>query len=246
MRYSMSDELSGDLTWLTAMPIAHRGLHDLTEKRPENSMAAFEAAIGGSYAIECDLQPSADNVAMVFHDYELERMTGQSGNTRDMPAADLARLTLAGTGETIPALSDLLSQTSGAVPLILELKSQRGHDNSGFASTVIDALKGYAGAVAVMSFDPELVGHLAGSAPDLPRGLVAEGQGISGLGMLKTVFRQKLDFVSYSIDHLPTPAPFIVRTCLRKPLICWTVRTDAQRRRAARWADQITFEGFTP
>jgi len=233
------------LTWLTALPIAHRGLHDKAAGRPENSMAAFRAAMEGNYAIECDLQPSADGLPMVFHDDLLERMTGSAGNIRDRSAQDLRDLRLAGTPEPIPTLADLLAETAGKVPLILELKSQPGRDD-GFAQAVTGLLSDYAGPVAVMSFDPGLVADLRDAAPGLPRGLTAEGNWRWFVLMMKTIFRLNVHFISYSIADLPTPGPLIARYCLGMPLICWTVRTDADRRRAKRWTDQITFEGFTP
>ncbi|MBT5195157.1 MAG: glycerophosphodiester phosphodiesterase, partial [Rhodospirillaceae bacterium] len=54
--------------WLCQRPFAHRGLHDRNAGVPENSLAAFTAAVDGGYAIELDVQTSRDNVVMVFHD----------------------------------------------------------------------------------------------------------------------------------------------------------------------------------
>src|SRR4029079_19525304 len=87
------------LRWLTARPIAHRGYHDLRRGRPENTLAAFDAAIEARYAIECDLHISADGVPVVFHDDTLERLTGISGHVRDLTAAELRELRVAGTEE---------------------------------------------------------------------------------------------------------------------------------------------------
>ena len=233
------------LTWLTELPIAHRGLHDGNIERPENSMAAFRAAIAGPYAIECDLHPSADGVPMVFHDDDLMRMTGTTGNIRDRTSDELCGLRLAQTEEPVPTLADLLAETGGTVPLILELKSQSGR-NDGFADAVCNLLKDYSGPVAVMAFDPALVADLRRAAPGLPRGLVVQGNWRKAFWMIRTILRLNAHFVSYAIDDLPSPGPLFTRYCLGMPLICWTVRTEAQRRRARRWTGQITFEGFTP
>ena len=54
--------------WLLDRPFAHRGLHDIGRGRPENSRAAFRAAIERGYGIELDLQVSGDGIAMAFHD----------------------------------------------------------------------------------------------------------------------------------------------------------------------------------
>jgi glycerophosphoryl diester phosphodiesterase len=65
--------------WLTARPIAHRGLHDRARGVIENSLAAADAAVAGAYAIECDVQISRDGEAIVFHDETLERLTTAQG-----------------------------------------------------------------------------------------------------------------------------------------------------------------------
>src|SRR5271167_3324320 len=89
-------------------PIAHRGLWSLGGP-PENSLGAFQAACAGGYGIELDVQLTADGEAVVFHDTRLERMTGVEGRVSDHTAADLGQLTLAGTDEIIPTLSETLT-----------------------------------------------------------------------------------------------------------------------------------------
>ena len=232
-----------DLSWLTAHPIAHRGFHDLARGVPENSLAAFQAAVDARYAIECDLHPSSDGVPMVFHDDELGRLTGLSGGVRELTAAELSSLQLTRTRERIPRLADLLDLVQGRVPLVIELKHMVGRD-AGFARTVVDALRNYHGPVALMSFDPALIADVRAVAPNLPRGLTAEGDWRSASQHLNTTLRLKVDFISYAIDDLPTPFPVFARRVLRVPLICWTVSTPAQLAKASAWTDQITFEGF--
>jgi glycerophosphoryl diester phosphodiesterase len=243
----MPSSRSGDgaphLGWLVARPIAHRGLHG--PGTPENTMAAFRAAIGAGYAIECDLHPSADGVPVVFHDDALERLTGERGFLRDRTAADLGRLRVGGADEAIPTLRALLEEVGERVPLVLELKSVRGRDR-GFAAAVAEALRAYCGPVAVMSFEPRLMAECRRRAPGLARGLTAEGDWRRGALHLAAVLAFRLHFVSYSIRDLPTWAPLFARRTLRLPLICWTVRTAAEREKAARYTDQITFEGFRP
>ena len=236
------------LSWLTLRPIAHRGLHDMADwnpQKPENSLAAFRAAIENNYAIECDLQISADGVPVVFHDDTLDRLTGETGPVRSRTAAELARIVILDSGETIPALSDMLEQVAGAVPLVIELKSIAG-TNDGFARGVADHLRDYSGPVAVMSFDADLAAALMAVAPGLPVGLVAEGRLATTIRHLTSIVRHGFQFVSYSLADLPTPAPLIARWVLGLPLICWTVRTPQDVRKARRWSGQITFEGIRP
>jgi glycerophosphoryl diester phosphodiesterase len=233
------------LRWLTARPLAHRGFHDIRRGRPENTLAAFDAAVDARYAIECDLHVSADGVPVVFHDNDLERLTGEPASIRDRTAAELGDLRVAGTGEWIPTLDELLALTAGRVPLVMELKHIAGRD-AGLAWGVVERLRRYAGPAALMSFEPALLAEVTAADPNLPRGLIAAGGWREGPRHLKTALTLGVDFVSYAVDDLPTPMPIIARRLLNIPLICWTVRTKPQFQKAKTWADQITFEGFAP
>jgi glycerophosphoryl diester phosphodiesterase len=233
------------LRWLTARPIAHRGYHDAARGRPENSLAAFEAAIAARYAIECDLHPSADGVPMVFHDLTLERLTGDPRSIRDLTAAELGDLRLAGTPEWIPTFDDLLGLVAGRVPLVIELKHVP-HRDAALAWEVVERLKRYAGPAAVMSFSGAQIAEVRAANPHLPRGLTAQGNYKRALGLFRLARRLDVDFVSYRAGDLPTPMPIVARQLFRIPLICWTVRTPAELTKAMRWTDQVTFEGFAP
>ncbi len=231
--------------WLTARPIAHRGLHDLANGRPENSLAAFGAAVEAGYAIECDLHLSSDGVPIVFHDDDLHRLTGESGGVRDRTASELREFRLFDSPEWVPTLDELLALTAGRVPLVIELKHIPGRD-AGFVRAVAEGLRRYDGLAALMSFDAALLAEVKASAPHLPRGLIAEGDWRRAAEHFQAVRQLGVDFISYSINDLPTPMPIIAKRALGIPLICWTVRTPAQLRRAKAWTDQITFEGFLP
>ena len=83
-------------------PLAHRALHEVTDGRPENSRAAIRAAIAAGYGIEIDVQLTADGQAVVFHDYELSRLTGATGVIRQKTAAEAGQIALTGgDGECI-------------------------------------------------------------------------------------------------------------------------------------------------
>ncbi len=233
------------LRWLTARPIAHRGYHDTARGRPENSLAAFEAAVAAHYAIECDLHPSADGIPVVFHDLTLERLTGDLRSVRDLTAAEIGDLRVAGTPEWIPTLDELLALVGGRVPLMLELKHVPDHD-MGLTWAVVERIRRYDGPAAIMSFAEEQIAELRAADPQLPRGLVAEGSVKRARAHLRTARRLDVDFVSYNAADLPTAMPLIARHLMGLPLICWTVRSPAEMTRANRWADQITFEGFAP
>ena len=156
-------------------PIAHRALHDKTDNRPENSRAAIRAAIEAGYGIEIDLQRTSDNRAMVFHDYDMARLTGQSGPIQQITAEQALATQLLHANDGIPTLDEVLGMVAGKVPLLIEFKDQDGAMGTNIGALEADAVKtlqGYDGPVALMSFNPNTVAELARLAPHLPRGIV--------------------------------------------------------------------------
>jgi glycerophosphoryl diester phosphodiesterase len=182
---------------------------------------------------------------VVFHDDRLERLTAETGPLHLRSERELCALPVCGTAETIPSLDQLLSCVAGRVPLVLELKASPGRE-AAFAGGLARRLRSYAGPVAVMSFDAGLLAAVRAEARGLPRGLVAQGGAIFAVRHLRAIARHHLHFISYRVADLPSPVPLAARWLLGMPLLCWTVRSPAQARRALRWADQITFEGFLP
>ncbi len=239
--------------WLTARPIAHRGLHDAASGVIENTPSAFSAAIAGNYAIETDLQISADGEAMVFHDATLDRLTDAAGRLDAMPAADLKRVPFKATADRMLTLGELCDLAAGRQPLVIELKS-RFDDDARLATRVAKVLTAYTGPVALMSFDPSPIAALRDLAPALPRGLVAQQRsakvdrdhGPSPARFVVQALAARLNFLAYRVQDLQSAIPFTARNVLGLPLLTWTVRTPDDRARAARYADQMIFEGFRP
>jgi len=238
------------LDWLTARPIAHRGLHDAANGVIENTGSAFSAAIAGGYGIECDLQLSADAEAMVFHDDTLDRLTEGHGAVASRDAATLKTIAFKNTSDRMLRLEELCDLVGGRVPLLLELKSHFDGDVR-LASRVAEVLQGYAGPVAGMSFDPALIRALQREAPGLPRGLVAQSRRDEAVPVgraryVRNAFRARPHFLAWSVRDLTRFWPLLGRWGFGLPLLTWTVRTDKDRLRAQRWADQMIFEGFRP
>ena len=243
--------------WLIARPVAHRGLHDAAAGIIENTPSAFAAAIAANYAIECDIQISADGEAMVFHDQTLERLTEGSGRVDAMPAAELKRVAFRGTADRMITLGELCDLVADRAALLVEIKSRFDGDLR-LVTRAADVLAGYAGRVALMSFDPAPIAALRTLAPRLPRGIVAErrythaewsplpARTKRALAYFQHALRSRPQFIAYSVKDLPAAIPRLARTMLRLPLLTWTVRTDVDRERAARYADQMIFEGFRP
>ena len=244
------------LDWLIR-PIAHRGLHDAAKGIIENTPSAVQAAIDAGYGIEVDVQEAGDGEAMVFHDHTLDRLTKGTGPLNTRTSAKMKNIRFKGTSDRMQTLPELLEQVSGRVPLIIEIKSDwRTHGP--FERKLANILGAYKWQAAVMSFDPYAIKAYARAAPDLPRGLIA-GPFRNllfwrHLTPWKRFYMRHLlsaliarpHFVAYDVGALPSAAPWVWRRVLNRPLLAWTVRSDAQRQRAQRCADAMIFEGFRP
>jgi glycerophosphoryl diester phosphodiesterase len=238
------NQLSPAPRWITDLPIAHRGYHDRTAGRPENSLAACVAAADAGFAIECDLQKSSTGEPVVFHDPTLDRMTGISGNVRELTPEQLANMKLLDTDQVIETLATVLREVRGRVPVILELKGTQGMD-AGMVEGVAETLRSYAGPVAVMSFDHWLCDQFAALLPDIPRGLTAQGDDDICERHIAAMQAYDLQFVSYKVQDVDCRFVRDMRE-LGLPVITWTVKDEAARKRTYEFADQMTFEGFDP
>jgi glycerophosphoryl diester phosphodiesterase len=241
--------------WLVARPIAHRGLHDAAKGVVENTLGAAEAAIRGGFAIECDAQLSCDGEAIAFHDDALGRLTRARGAVSEKTLAEIQAAAFRHTDERVPTLAQLLVRVAGRTPLICELKSRFDGDMR-LADRVAALAREYDGPLAIKSFDPAPIAHLRARHSGIaPLGMVAEAS-YRGRHWRSLSAAQKEacaaflhypvtrpDFLSWSVDDLPHPTPFLLRRIEGLPVMTWTVRTAEQRRTALRWADQIIFEG---
>lgn len=241
------------MDWLTARPIAHRGLHDAGSGIIENTRSAFARAIAHDYAIECDLQLAGDGEAVVFHDETLDRLIKAKGRVADQSTAELKALAFKSGADRIQTLDELLDQVRGQVPLVIELKSL-WDGNEALARRAVTVAKDYEGPFCFMSFDPHVIETVRRLAPDIIRGIVADSFTHEEYHILPEAERARLremahlgqtqpDFISYYWRELPFPAVTLFREAGHK-VICWTIRSAADAIAAARVSDQITFEGF--
>lgn len=238
-------------------PIAHRGYHNKIEGRIENSPSAFAAAVDARYGIELDLQLSRDGVAIVFHDPILNRLTNETGPVRDVDADALRKITLKGSSDTIPTLAEVCAQVDGAVPLLIELKDQHGEmgDTDGaLEAATVDALKGYTGDVALMSFNPNMVRRLNEMVSHVALGLISSPWRKIDEPEVPVATRARLasipdfddvgaTFLSHDVNNLDNPRVEQLKSH-GVPILCWTVQSAAQEFQARMVADNITFEGY--
>ncbi|MGH6786817.1 MAG: glycerophosphodiester phosphodiesterase family protein [Novosphingobium sp.] len=234
----------GRVGWLGEWGYAHRGLHGAGA--PENSPAAFAAAIDRGLGIECDVQRTLDGQAVVFHDWELDRLTGEAGPVARRSADQLSAIALVGGSDTVPSLRRVLDQVAGKVPLLIEIKSKRDRQVAALCLAVRRQLEGYRAPHAVMSFDPRVSRWFAVHSPLTVRGLVVTEEHDKTLwGRLKRHFalwHARPDFLAYDIRDLPSRFAASQRR-RGLPLLTWTVRSDEHRERAASHADAAIAEG---
>lgn len=230
--------------WLTEWEYAHRGLHG--PGVPENSLAAALGAIARGMGIECDIQMSADAVPLVFHDWDLSRLTEAEGATGDLMAEALTALDLLGTDQRPPRLADLLETVSGEVPLLIEVKSMPGYDVARTCRAICVMVMGYPGDYAVMSFDPRVPIWFRDFAPEVTRGLVGTDSYDNGFkGVWRdadTLAAAQPDFLAIDVRDLGFPEAAAWRAGGR-PLLTWTVRSPETRATGLAHADALIAEG---
>ncbi len=244
---------------LLATPLAHRGFHDLAAGCPENSLSAFRAAIDAGYGIELDVQRSADGHAMVFHDADLGRVSLGHGPLRARTAAQLVQIGLRGSSDCIPTLAGVLALVRGRVPVLIEIKEglDQMAQTPGVLETAVAAdLEGYAGPVAVMSFNPHCIADMARLAPTVARGLTTDSYNPADWAPLPAATCDRLraipDYDRTASSFLSHQASDLARPRLAElrhqgaAILCWTIRSPAAETAARHWADNVTFEGYDP
>jgi glycerophosphoryl diester phosphodiesterase len=233
-------------------PVAHRGLWS-PDGAPENSLAAFQAASAAGYGIELDVQLSADGEAVVFHDDDLQRMTGVAGGVAEHTAADLGGLKLAGTDERIPTLLETLALVGRRALVLVELKTPAGQVGP-LEQRVHEIIMDHAGPVALIGFNPYSHAWFAERFPGVLRGLDSysyrDAKGVSpaqreSFAALEHVSIARPHFLALGLDMLPSAAA-ARRRAAGMPVVAWTVRAPAQWEAVRQGCDNLIFEGFRP
>lgn len=238
------------MTWLTARPIAHRGMYD-DAGRPENSLAAFTFAAERGIPFEFDVQLTADGVPVVLHDADTTRMTGAGGPVRDLTKADVDGLRLAGTDERVPTLDDVLALVDGRVPMVVDVRRWTIGGPGRLEQVIADRLRDYDPATVAQSFDPVAVRRMRSLMPDRAIGQ-ASGSLPSAAPILRVLGRMMLtnavtrpDFVTFELAELPDRYASFWRTAQR-PLIGYTAHSAAEELRARELVDGFFFSGYLP
>lgn len=230
---------------------AHRGLHD--ENIPENSLAAFRRACDEGYGIELDVHLTSDEKLVVFHDDTLMRMCGVDGAPEEKTLAELQALSLAGTSEHIPSLSEVLALVDGRVPLIIEIKGRSTKDMRVCAATA-ELMEGYGGTWCMEAFNPFYVRWFRKNKRNIIRGQLSckmKGKDGTGSKIQDFVLRNMLlsflarpHFIAYSANDRRSFALHAAKLCGGCP-VGWTVRSEDDMEKANGFY-AVIFENIRP
>lgn len=237
---------------------AHRGLHNLNEGVPENSMKAFRLAVEKGYGIELDVQLSADGVPVVFHDNTLTRMCGVDRRVCDLTLAELKKLSLGGagkpdTGERIPTFQEFLEMADGRVPLIVEIKMEKWDARIPEAANGL--LKDYRGPYCIESFHPGALVWYRKHRPDVFRGQLCTNFNKEHLnhslpyfllGKMLTNIAARPDFIAYNWKYRNDLSRRICCDLYHALPVAWTIRSRQELDECRKDFQLFIFEGFEP
>lgn len=240
-----------DLNWLVARPIAHRGLHG--GNLIENCENAFAAAIEKNYAIECDVQLTADGEAIVFHDDTVDRLLEGSGAVKNFTTKQIKNMAFKNGLGQVQTLVELFEQVAGRSTLVIELKTL-WDNNVDLSKRALNVIQNYKGPLALMSYDPLLISYIALESPATIRGIIGECSAFDTyktlpmaqsleLRQMTHLAQTKPHFISYYFRDLPHK-PVTQFRSKGNPVITFTIRNPQQAADARRYCDQVTFQDY--
>lgn len=236
-----------DLKFLKETIIAHRGVHN-EKDIIENSLEAFKEAVNKNYIIELDVHFLKDGEVVVFHDDNIERMTGINKNLKDCTYDEIRNIKLLNKNTYIPKFSDVLKLVDGKVPILIELKN----DNKvgSLESSLVQILKKYNGKYAVQSFNPLSIMWFKNNYPNIIRGQLVckfKNKKMDNIKkfILKTMFFNIItnpDFISHSVDDLSYKEVNKIKK--NKFILGWTVRNKERYDELIKYYDNLICEKF--
>lgn len=234
---------------------AHRGLYDNDSPAPENSLAAFDAAMEAGYGCELDVQFTKDKKLIVFHDNDYKRVCGVDKKVWELTYDEITDLRLCGTEQYIPTFREVLNTVDGRRPLIVEIKAEEL--DMAWYTELCEAVKkeldSYWGEYCVESFHPGVVRWVWKNMPHITRGLLVSGRSDSeGKGaFIQNVISELLldfycrpQFIAYNCDKRNLALRIAQK--LGAFTVMWTCRTPEHQAELEEKEDCIIFEHYRP
>ena len=244
-----------DFSAFKSWEYAHRGLYKNGTDLPENSLPAFQNAVDHNYGIELDVQLTRDNVPVVFHDNNLNRMCNVNKKVRDLSYTELQTYRLLDTDERIPTLQQVLHLVAGKTPLIIEYKMTGISTET--CEIVDPLLQKYDGLYCIESFNPVAVLWYRTHRSHVVRGILSESFRKKGykdypdfayeiLHHMLLNFLIKPDFIAYNVKHSDDLSRTLCHDLYRAPAVAWTIKSQEQMDANRDNFDIFIFEGFIP
>ena len=246
-----------DISFLQGVDYAHRGLWTSNEpgegNRPENSLAAFRAAVEKGYGMELDVHLTSDGHLVVHHDDSLKRLTGVDKQIAQCTLEEVRACRLP-NGEPVPTFDELLETVAGRTPLIVEVKVEKNAD--ALSKAVYERMRRYDGLWCMESFDPMAVRWFRLHAPEVIRGQLAfnaAGKGktwrlwwrnIGIASMVQDVWARP-DFIAFDFkSEKKWCLPMFLLRRMKPWFAAWTVRSQADMDALRGSYDLQIFEKF--
>ena len=205
--------------------IAHRGNHN--DLIPENSLKAFKTSVKENRPIELDVQLTKDNILVVFHDYNLFRMTEKNLFVQDLTYEQLEQFNLLNSEEKIPTLKEVLKLVNGKVLLDIEIKNTKRIDDT--CKVLLEDLKNYPNNYLIKSFNPLIVLWFKKNAPLIPRGLLLT-ENYSKNKLISSLLKSNLMIRLCRPDFLAISKKMFKQKKWQKyiekmPILIWTIKS---------------------
>ncbi len=242
-----------DISPLMGVDYAHRGLWNAEDGRPENSLAAFRAAIDKGYGIELDVHRTADGCLVVHHDDSLQRMTGVDRRIAQSTFAEVRACRLP-NGEPVPSYDEVLALVNGRVPMIVEVKVEGNAE--AVSQALYERMQRYEGPWCMESFYPGAVQWFRKNAPEIIRGQLAFNQAGKGetaalwlrnigiASMLQNAWSRP-DFIAFeAVTERKACLPMVLLRRMKPWFVAWTVRSQQDMDALRSRYDLQIFEHF--
>ena len=227
---------------------AHRGLHNSI--LPENSLMAFNNAVESGVGIELDIQITADNEIIVFHDDNLMRINGSKTKIRDLTLSQIRELELFDSGQNIPTLSEVMKLVNGKVALLIDIKPCSISKTFLFCRKLAALFKKYNGKLCIESFNPIFLIWFRIKMPQIARGLLlcrfsywTNKRYLPVIMLMRSMILNAFarpDFISYDYSHKHLWSISLCRLIFRVPIFAWTVPVEKiESRKLAKYHSYI-------
>ena len=183
-------------------------------------------AVDAGYGIELDVQLSADQIPVVFHDATLGRMCGIDRRVNELTFAELRQLSLVNTKEQIPSFQEALALVNGKVPLLVELK-----------------------------IHPAALYWYRKNRPQIFRGQLSTNFNIENhslspfqylFGKMILNFISRPDFISYNLLFQRDISLKLAHGLFHAPCAAWVLRSEKELEQCQKQFCMYIFENFLP